>query len=266
MLDQKKMAPALLGLILLLVAGIVGLVNRSAFDLPDDLDESHTLTGETTFVNRDHFFPYELAFNPVYNGTGASTLNSTYTTQRELSIKSAGDEDDFNIYDYNNTVVKQPTFLIDVNGGGVEGGIAEVDFGNGPMTFPFEPYQSHLTRMYLNKEDWHYQESEYTDNHTGFARSVMTHHLEKRDYRLYVGNLKEALPAIYDGTRDIQGLEGYAYRLEYTWTMPFPVYATNTTTAFLTLNEISVEVHEPTLGILLAQSDVINYTLTVYCQ
>ena len=261
MITNRTRLFALGGALLLLLALLLGYQSRSAFELPDDLDETYILEGATTYLNRDHLFPY----NPFYNGSGVSFIDKSYTTTRNISIMGVAANEDYVTYAYNTTVVSQPTFLIDVNNGSEAGGVAEVDFGGGPMAFPFEPYRSHLTTMYLDRADWSYYEPAYTDNHTGYARSLLTHHLQQEDYNLYVGNLGETVTATYEGEQAVQGLDGYAYRLHYTWQLPFPVYAnaTTNTAVFLVLEETSVEVHEPTLGVLLAQSSVVNYSLLV---
>ena len=255
---------ALGGVLLLVLALLLSYQSRNDFELPEDLDESYTLEGQTTYLNRDHLFPY----NPLYNGTGVSFIGDNYTTVRNISVTGTAANEDYLTFVHNSTIVSQPTFLIDVNNGSVEGGVAEVDFGGGPMAYPFEPHRSHLTTMYLDRDDWSYFDSAYSDNHTGYARSLLTHHPEQQDYELYVGNLGETVTATYEGERTVQGFDGYAYRLHYTWQLPFPIYTNATTgmTVFLVLEETSVEVHETTLGVLIAQNDVVNYSLLVMGQ
>lgn len=264
MLINRTRLFALGGALLLVLALLLSYQSRSAFELPEDFDETFTLEGRTTHLNREHLF----AYNPFYNGTGVSRIDENYTTVRNISVTGVAANDDYLTYAYNATIISQPTFLIDVNNGSVEGGVAEVDFGGGPMAYPFEPHRSHLTTMHLDRADWSYYEPAYSDNHTGYVRSLLTHHPERQDYELYVGNLGEAVTATYEGEREVRDLDGYAYRLHYTWQLPFPIYTNTTTgmTVFLVLEETSVEVHETTLGVLIAQNDVVNYSLLVMGQ
>ena len=58
MITNRTRLFALGGALLLLLALLLGYQSRSAFELPDDLDETYTLEGATTYLNRDHLFPY----------------------------------------------------------------------------------------------------------------------------------------------------------------------------------------------------------------
>jgi hypothetical protein len=239
--------------------------------LSADFEHDFTSIGQTSNVNLDYLFPY----SPAYNGTGTSTALPNYTTEMETTIKGVDSGDGYVEFSYVKEIVEQPTLLIDVNSGSSPGGVAMLPpMGPGApsMPYPFEPSQPTNTTMFLDEKNWTYRPDVYEAHglppRTGYARSVLTHHLEQKSYLVYIGTIQNTTTARFEGAVKVQSIETYLYEYSYTFQIPFPIYSNQTTglTAFLSFNESTSEYHEPLTGALLKQSTTLTYYLSTVGQ
>jgi hypothetical protein len=274
-ISTKLKAVLAIGIVLILLGLILNFYFQakmhSELTLSKDFEHDFTSLGETTIVNRDYLFPY----NPTYNGTGTSTASPNYTTETHTTIEGVNSSDGYVEFSYVKDVVDQPTFIIDVNTGSSPGGVAMLpSMGPGMPTipYPFEPYQSTNTTMYLDDKNWTYRSDIYAAKglpvKTGYARSVLTHHLEQKAYPVYVGTIQNTTVADFEGKVEVKGIETYQYDYSYNFQIPFPIFTNQTTglTVFLSFNESTSEYHEPTTGALMKQSVVLTYYITILGQ
>ena len=238
----------------------------SELTLSKDFDHDFASDGSTSIVDRDYLF----AYNPMYNGTGTSTASSNYTTETKTTIKGVNSSDGCVEFSYMKEIVEQPTLLIDVNTGSSPGGVAMLpSMGPGmpAIPYPFQPYQATNSTMYLDEKNWTYRPDIYEAHglppRTGYARSVFTHHLEKKSYPVYIGTIQNTTTAEFGGVVKVKGIETYLYNYSYTFEIPFPIYTNQTTglTAFLSFTESTDEYHEPITGALLKQTTTLTYHL-----
>lgn len=235
--------------------------------LSKDFSHDFTSNGQTTSVNRDYLFPY----NPMYNGTGTSTVLSNYTTETNTTIKGVDSGNGYVEFSYVKEIIEQPTLLIDVNTGSSPGGIAMLPSmapGVPAIPYPFEPYQPTNSTMFLDEKNWTYRSDIYEEKglptRTGYARSVFTHHLKQQSYPVFIGSIGNTTTARFGGVVEVKNIETYLYNYSYTFEIPFPIYANQTTglTVFLSFTESTKEYHEPITGALLKQTTVLTYYLS----
>jgi len=270
-MSKKQKALLVVGVVLVVVGLIFSVSYQVKMDeeltLSKDFNHDFTSNGQTTNVNRDYLFTY----NPMYNGTGTSTALSNYTTETNTTIKGVDSVNGYVEFSYVKEIIEQPTLLIDVNTGSLPGGIAMLPSmapGMPAIPYPFEPYQPTNSTMYLDEKNWTYRSDIYEEKglpaRTGFARSVFTHHLEQQSYPVFIGPIGNTTTATFEGVVEVKGIETYLYNYSYTFEIPFPIYANQTTglTAFLSFTESTNEYHEPITGALLKQNTVLTYDLT----
>jgi hypothetical protein len=270
----KKVIVLIIGIIIVIV-GLGALLYQSnlvedRFTLSSDFDKEHTSTGKSTYVNTDYLYPY----NPTYNGSGQSIPHGDYESEKITKIKGVEDHGSYVEFSYKTEISEQARLLIDVNTGAVPGGVAMLPPMGGapPMPYPFEPHQATDTVMYLDSKEWNYRTDVYSaedlTEKRGYARSVFTHDLEKKDYDIWIGPIENITTADFIEAANVQGVETYHYTYRYTMKIPYPIFSNETMglTAFLSWEETVDEYHEPTVGALLKIDSNITFTLEVYGQ
>ena len=274
-MNKKQKVLLVVSVVLIVLGLILSVYFQAKMDeelaLSKNFEHDFISNGQTTVVNRDYLFPYD----PTYNGTGASTASSNYTTETETTIKGVDSGNDYVEFSYVKEIIEQPTLLIDVNTGSEPGGIAVLpSMAPGmPVTpYPFQPYQPTNSTMYLDEKNWSYRSDIYEAHElparTGYARSVFTHHLEQQSYPIFIGSIGNTTTAEFGGVIKVQGIETYLYDYSYTFEIPFPIYTNQTTglTAFLSFTESTSEYHEPITGALLKQTTTLTYYLATVGQ
>ena len=263
--EKQFIACLTIGALLILAGlGVQGYLAEQ-FTLDKDFDLEFESVGTTTFVNNEYLYAYSFH----YRTKGVNEITNSYTTVKTTTIKGIGENNRFVTYNYQ-TTIQQPRFMIDKDGGSYMGDdiLSNETIGGSPdEPFMFKPHRPANTLMILDKKDWNYYSPLYEQRgllaKTGYARSVFTHHLEKKSYPIWIGSLSRTVDSWFIAEKSVNGIDGYEYGYTYSLESVLARDALDNPVSTLVMTEKTIEVHEPDLGILLQMSTNLNYTIEI---